>query len=440
MNHKLTGTIIYDDDEIRVVWSPASSDFVVITFGDMISQARDQRFFADIPLQRSGVAAIGVMAKRGNWYPSEHLQKASKYILDKIGAYNTRITYGGSMGGYAAVKFSGLLSATHAVALCPQWSIDPAECQGFDPGWGNHFRPAMSGMSIRARDVVGKVFLFVDAFHRRDMFHCVRITENYPGAYLINVPVVEHNVITVFAGTGNLLQLINACRDCDADALRRFSRQVRKKHPVWLRGILRYALRKLPRLGIRLLVDADRDLLGENWRYFPQILGHLATTAGAERAVSFYEKSWSLLPGAVEQQLICAFLVSITGGRIGIATQHESWLIYNLSENRVLHKGAPLALWEIPVQAKRLDSAAALFVIVGGIEFRLSVNNLGGLDVPATKDRREDSFLFEIRSGENGRFTISHGAHHLSAEKNNEKVSCKSTKAQQCEMFRFRSL
>jgi hypothetical protein len=412
----------------------------MITFGDLITPAKDCAFFADTPLMKSGIAAVGVMAKRGNWYPLEHMRAASRFILDKIGGYKTRITYGGSMGGYAAVKFSGLLGASHVLSMCPQWSIDPAECQGVDSGWRDHFLPAMCGMGIRARDVAGEVFLFADAYHGSDMFHCRKIIENCPNSHFINVPMVGHHVTTVFAGTGNLLHLIDACRGCNTNSLRGFSRRTRKRHPIWLGGIQRYALQKLPRLGIHLLVDASPDLLRENWRHFPHVLSHLATAVGVGRAVVFYEKFWSVLPGPVEQQLMCAYLIALTGGRVAIATDHGSYLIYNLSENSVLHKGAPLDPWEIPVEAKHLDSIAALFVKVGGNEFLLSVDDTGRLIVPTTKGRRKEEFSFEFNLGENGKFTISHGEQYLSAEQGGARVICNRDKAQDWEKFRFTAL
>jgi hypothetical protein len=436
MDHGSATTIIYDDDEIRVMWSPGSSDFVLLTFGDLVNLARDQRFFADVPVKKSEIATIGVMAKRANWYPSDSVHKASGVILDKVSGYETRVTYGGSMGGYAAVKFSRLLGASHVISLCPQWSIDPAECQGTGPGW-DYFIPTMSGMGIRPGDVAGEVFVFSDAFEKLDMFHCQMIIENYPGTHFINVPHVEHGVTMVFAGTVNLLELIDACRACDITALRRISRRTRKSHWIWQRWMLSYAIRKLPRVGIHFLSHPDRrDLLRENWRYFPHILSHLASTVGAGRAIAFYEGFWSLLPGPVEQQMVCAYLVGVTGGRIGITTKHVSWLIYDLSENKVLHTGASPNPWEIQVEAELLDTAAALFVTVGGTRFRLSVNDKGWLDVPAIKGRGEFGFLFQIRPDEDGQFAISQGGQYLCAEPGGE-VICNRNKVADWERFRF---
>ena len=45
-------TVIYEDEQIRVLFWKGSSDRVVITFGDLISLAKDTRYFADTPLKK----------------------------------------------------------------------------------------------------------------------------------------------------------------------------------------------------------------------------------------------------------------------------------------------------------------------------------------------------------------------------------------------------
>ncbi|MFD2250352.1 hypothetical protein FHS82_001372 [Pseudochelatococcus lubricantis] len=296
-------------------------------------------------------------------------------------------------------------------------------------------------MGIRPRDVTGEVFLFADAFNIRDMFHCRMIIENYPNGHFINVPLVEHHVTTVFAGTVNLQELLDACVVGDVTTLRKISRRTRRSHPIWKDRWLKHAMRKLPRLGIDFLLDPNnRDQLRKNWRYFPFVLTHLARTVSAGQATAFYDGFWPLLPGPIEQQLVCAYLVNVVGrGRVGIATTHTSWLMYDLSKNRVIHKVTPVDLWDIPVEAEFRSSTATLFVMVGGTKFHLSMADNGWLDVADGKGRTQERFLFEIRQERNGQFTISQGGKYLSAERP-EVVICNRNSAKDWEMFRFGSL
>jgi hypothetical protein len=437
MDHTLTTTtILYDDDEIRVIWAPADSKIVLITFGDAITPAKDHRFFADTPLRKSGTSAIGVMAKRANWYPSENLRRASQIILETIADYETRVAYGGSMGGYGAVKFSRLLAATHVIAMCPQWSIDREECDGRDPGWQQDFIPFMRGMAIRAADVAGDVFIFADSYNAIDDFHCRKIVENYPDAHFIKVPRVDHHVTTVFAGAANLRALIDGALTRDMAELRRIARQIRKSHWRWQTRILQYAMRRFPRLAASYLAGSDnRELLRENWRYFPQLISHIAETAGAPRAVAFYEEHASLIPSPAERLLIGAFLTGVTGARIAIATTHDSSLVYDVSENRAIHKAGPLAPWEFLVEAEFHGAEVTLLATIGGTRFPLSVAEDGSLAF-ASKGRRE-GMTFEFLHNEDDEFAIRHNAKYLSANPASS-VACDRDGPYKWEMFRFR--
>lgn len=435
MDSELATIIIYDDDEIRVIWAPRGSEFVLITFGDLIALASDHRFFADTPLDKLNISAIGIMAKRGNWYPPENFHKALPCILDRIGGYETRITYGGSMGGYAAIKFSRLLGATHVIALCPQWSIDPAECQGTDPGWGGYLLPTMSGMGIREQDVAGRVFILSDAFFPLDRFHCRMIAENHPTAHFINVPIVEHHVTTVVAGTANLQELLAACLAGDLVALHRISRHARRSHALWQRGWLQHTLRKLPRLGVAFLVNTDQhDFLKGNRDYFPLILSHIVNMAGMGQATAFYERYWPLLPAPAEQHRICAYLAGFAGRRAAIATAHMSYLVYDLTKNRVIHKAAPLDPWEAPVEIELLGPFAHLAVRIGESQFRLARAETGYIGCLA--GRGEEHCLFEIKPAEDGLFTIGCDGKYLSAEASGTAI-CNRDNILHWERFRF---
>ena len=61
--------------------------------------------------------------------------------------YDRVVTYGSSMGGYAAIRLAGLAGATCVLAMSPQYSIDP-KVAGFDRRWheaSDRFRAVWSG-------------------------------------------------------------------------------------------------------------------------------------------------------------------------------------------------------------------------------------------------------------------------------------------------------
>jgi hypothetical protein len=431
-------TIIYEDDEIRVLWSPGNLPFLVITFGDLITLADGHRFFADDPLKKSSVPAVGVVAKRGNWYPSESIRKAVEKIQSRAATYLTRVVYGGSMGGYAAVKFSALLQATHVIALCPQWSIYPAECEGVNPGWESYVVPEMKGMGIRAQDVEGEVFLFADAFNAQDLFHCRKICENYPGANFISVPLVDHHVTTVLAGTKNLMQIIEACCAGDIDQLKQISHRTSRRHPIKRQRLLRYTMQKLPRLGLRFLATTDdKSLLQQHSDYFYSVISYLATSCSSKKAIAFYERIRPVLKTPTEQQLVCSFLVGVVGGQLSIITTHGSVLIFDLSKSELHHKSLPLEAWELLVQVMLNDTSATFFVVVGGTSFSLVVDNLRPQGFLLVTGRPSEDSIVKIMPRDGGLFTISLNDKHLCAALWTSRVFFDRDDAKDWEMFRF---
>ncbi|WP_156967802.1 hypothetical protein [Methylosinus sp. PW1] len=282
------------------------------------------------------------------------------------------------------------------------------------------------------------MFIFADSYNAIDDFHCRRIVENYPDAHFINVPRVDHHVTTVFAGAANLRAFIDGALTRDMAELRGIARQIRKSHWRWQSRILQYAMRRFPRLGAAYLAGSDnRELPREHWRYFPQLVSHIAETFGAPRAVAFFEEHASLIPHPAERRLIGAFLTSVTGARIAIATTHDTALVYDASENRAIHKAGPLTPWEFLVEAEFHGAEVTLLATIGGTRFLLSVMDDRSLAF-ASKGRRE-SMTFELIHNEDDEFTIRHNAKYLSANPAGS-VACDRDEPYKWEMFRFRPL
>lgn len=70
--------VIYEDEQIKVLFWSGNSERIVVTFGDLISLAKETRYFADTPLKKLGLSSIGFMAKRGNWFPQQSMHLAAK--------------------------------------------------------------------------------------------------------------------------------------------------------------------------------------------------------------------------------------------------------------------------------------------------------------------------------------------------------------------------
>ncbi len=430
--------IVYDDEEIRVIWHPGQNDFVLITFGDMRATVQGHRYFADKPAQKANIAALGFVAKSPNWYPAKNVRRAFQAISSLIADYPTKIAYGGSMGGYAAVKFSGLFGASHVIAFCPQWSLDPAECDGINPGWQDHLRPDMTGMGIRAADIGGQIFLSIDQRDQLDMFHGGKILEASPDARVINVPWIGHNVTSVFAGTEKLLTLISACRAHDVQALQAFTLRMRRNYPVRRDRLVATAIKRFPRIGYAKLIQhayKDRGFLSQNPRYLPGALTYSVRAYGETGAMRFY-LAFRDLCDPIQQMVLCAQLFRLTRCNILLETAFGTALIYDLTDHRCSHEKSCNSETEYYIGLEIFGRFAALYVFIGEVRLYLARDHRQGISIPPLAAEMRDPFGFVVEPTGNGTFALKNADAYLSAEPGG-KIICDRKAASNWERFSF---
>lgn len=73
-----------------------------------------------------GVDAVYLNCAGNHWWQYEDLWSALAAIRDFVAPWREIVTYGSSMGGYAAFRYAVTLGAQRAVASCPQFSIQRA--------------------------------------------------------------------------------------------------------------------------------------------------------------------------------------------------------------------------------------------------------------------------------------------------------------------------
>lgn len=254
-------TVVYEDDHLVAVWHPGSTDHLLVTFGDMVGLANGTRFFADGPVRKARISCLGYVAKAPNWYPAGSVARALDACRPLVESYTDRVIYGGSMGGYAAVKYSGLLRAREVIALCPQWSLDPAELGGTPSAYERYFVPHMAGMGVTPGDVSGRVFLFFDPRQGEDRFHHDRIASVCGYSESFRLPSAGHHVTAMFAGSRHLVDLIGACRSGTPADRTRVAKTLRRTSGVRTRAVLTRAASLHPVLAARAWPRRRADLL-----------------------------------------------------------------------------------------------------------------------------------------------------------------------------------
>lgn len=338
--------VIYEDEQIKVLFWSGNSERIVVTFGDLISLAKETRYFADTPLKKLGLSSIGFMAKRGNWFPQQSMHLAAKKALPIISKYKKNVLYGGSMGGYAALKYSKLLKGNVIISLCPQWSIDPIQCEGFKTGYEKHFTQELTGMGITKEDLAGKIFTFYDPSHAKDSFHIKKIKElGYP-IHITHVPYSGHHVTTVLAGTKSISLLIDQAEHTDLQGLRSTASTVRRSSAKRAQIVIEKASTRHPLLAGRLIntsphqakLDSKTLSISDS-----NILGNIDIAKHPKVALPVLNRIISRNKCSIRGQRLSALHQSIQLKPLSytpgiIQTHHNSFLCYDLSSGKLTHR------------------------------------------------------------------------------------------------------
>lgn len=122
----------------------------VVTFDNYgLGPGFDRPGFGEEFLRQSGVSAIHVMGRSEDWYQYPEMAEAMAAVRAATAGAERVMTYGSSMGAYAALRFADAAGANAVLAISPQYSIDPArvpfETRWLQDGRRIVFRPEIDG-------------------------------------------------------------------------------------------------------------------------------------------------------------------------------------------------------------------------------------------------------------------------------------------------------
>ena len=224
--------IVFDSDEVQVLYSDQGSDFVMVTFGTVAMRADGRSFFGGNVAERGKISALGFMPKGPNWFPEQYMVDAEKAIRPYLERFADRVSFGFSMGAYAAIKYSRLLNIDTTISMCPQYTINPRDVPAEFRQYEQHFREHLhANMKITAADTRGRIFVFYDHKLNVDNAHFQYIAKsvNLTG---IRMPYTLHDTIRCFRGTKVISRLISLCRADDHAGICSYAIQQRKTDPI----------------------------------------------------------------------------------------------------------------------------------------------------------------------------------------------------------------
>jgi hypothetical protein len=209
-------------------------DRLVITFAPYSDAVRvDEPAFGEEFLRSRGIDAVHVIARGNHWYQYREMPEAAAFVAGIASGYQRVLAFGSSMGGYAAIRFGGACGASTALALSPQFSIDPAVVP-FERRWLREV-PAIDFTLERSWRVAfaARSYIVFDPL-THDRRHA-RLFRGRTQTCDIAIPDCGHPAGGYLADLGLLQRAVPALLDGDLDhrALTREARARRKESPIF---------------------------------------------------------------------------------------------------------------------------------------------------------------------------------------------------------------
>jgi hypothetical protein len=250
-------------------------DVCIVTFGFHTPEGTLERpGFGEAFLRDAGIAAIHVLSVDNRWYQYPEIDQALEAVAKGVAGFARTISYGCSMGGYAALRFARACGAHQAIAISPQYSIDPKR-PPFDRRWRAEARE--TGFVEPRYAPPANAILVYDPDHALDRAHAALYLAA-PGAIDVPVRFSGHPSAALLAELGLLQALVRqvAAGTFDAAAFQREVRALRRRsahyhfvlahrlqyrHPGVAMALLRRALdiERLPHLLSTLGAILDRQ-------------------------------------------------------------------------------------------------------------------------------------------------------------------------------------
>ena len=136
------------------------------------------------PIKNGSYNIIHFQSKNNCWYQNDDIFKSIDILKEFLSDKKFIITYGGSMGAYAAIAFSGVLGAQCTIALSPQFSLsqDFRKIAG-DNRWLLETQNYSLDHIKDSSEKIIKGLIIYDPLHHQDNIHAehiLKISEQFP--------------------------------------------------------------------------------------------------------------------------------------------------------------------------------------------------------------------------------------------------------------------
>ncbi|MEP2785098.1 MAG: hypothetical protein ABJO67_07325 [Pseudoruegeria sp.] len=207
---------------------------LIVTFdfmqGPQAAPARDRVGWGHLFLEKLNLSALHVKPDINCWYRkpgvARFLETAQHAGL--FSAFSLVMTYGGSMGGFAAMSFAEVTQARRCLVLNPQSSLGPSTQswdKRFPEAWAQNWGGPYCDLAARTKNLERLVAVY-DPYMTADRAQADGIT--HPRLSRLHLPFVGHSIGSHLQSMGALYAVFQQCLTGDIDT-QDFYRRARQR-------------------------------------------------------------------------------------------------------------------------------------------------------------------------------------------------------------------
>lgn len=200
--------IISENEHIIIYGDERPSETLAVTFAPLFFADKAEGYWAAEPIEKSAFSGMGVVCKTPTWYPASYALEAIREAAPFWRKFRRRFTYGFSMGGYGALRFSRDVGANAAIAVSPQLTIDPSALPQ-DTRFSPNFTPSLhAGMTVRAHHLPKRSIIIYDPFQAEDAANAEMVP-----AFRVPLRYMGHDTIMALASSETFYLMTRAVLD-----------------------------------------------------------------------------------------------------------------------------------------------------------------------------------------------------------------------------------
>lgn len=201
---------VFDGHLLRArLWMPGPPALgLYVTFRQRIADSG--QFSETGPVQHAldqGFAHLHLQTRWNDWYLNDETAALEAAMAPVRARFARAHALGFSMGGYAALRLSAALGLDRAIAVSPQYTLDPSVVPQDRRYSERHtFRAALGDLARHARPGLQGVVVF-DPFRPLDRIHATLIRSHLPGMHLAPLTFGGHPATSALSAVGGFRQL-----------------------------------------------------------------------------------------------------------------------------------------------------------------------------------------------------------------------------------------